>query len=441
MKEKEAMEFLAQAGSLGIVPGLETVRELCRRLGNPQKELRFIHLAGTNGKGSVSAYLAAVLKCAGYRVGRYFSPAISQYREIIQVNDRSIPVKAFCKGLEQIREVCAQMTAQGYAHPTVFEMETVLGFLYFREKQSDIVVLETGMGGLLDATNVVEHTVAAVLTSISMDHMGFLGKSLKEIAAQKAGILKAARPVICGQQPPEAMEVIAAKAAELGCPLLYAGPGKISHVHFGLKRQRFDYGTLRGLEIALAGPCQVENAALAVETLLELQRQGYAISEEALYKGLAEAVWPGRFSILGEKPYFIADGAHNADAAKRLAQSLTFYFTNKRIVYIIGVLRDKAYEEILSATHSLADQIITVTPPDNKRALTAYELAGEVAKVHPNVTAADSLEEAVEMAYLLAGKEDVIVAFGSLSYLGRLMEIVSRRNERCREGRSASARK
>ncbi len=430
MKEREAREFLAQAGNYGIVPGLETMGELCRRLGNPQEKLQFVHIAGTNGKGSVSAYIATVLQEAGYRVGRYFSPAVFQYREIIQVNGRCIPVKALCRGLEQIQEICGQMTGEGHAHPTAFEIETALGFLYFREKQCDIVVLETGMGGLLDATNIVENTVLAVLTSISMDHMKFLGKTLGEIAAQKAGILKATRPVVCGEQQEEAMEVIQAEAARLACPLVLAGRGMVSHVQYGLKRQHFDYGILRGLEITLAGSCQIENAALAVGTILELGKQGYVIPEEALRKGLCETVWRGRFTILGERPYFVADGAHNADAAKRLAESITFYFTNKRIVYIIGVLRDKAYEEILSATHFLADQIITVTPPGNTRALSAYELAGEVARIHPRVTAADSLEEAVEMAYLLTGKEDVIVAFGSLSYLGRLSEIVSQRGER-----------
>lgn len=423
MNERQVMEYMEQVSAYGIVPGLDSIRELCRELGDPQKELRFVHIAGTNGKGSVSAFLAEILKCAGYRVGRYLSPTLFQYRERIQVNGSCITKAALGRGVERIKGICDGMVARGLSHPTPFEIETALGFLYFREKACDVVVLETGMGGLLDATNIVENTLAAVLTSVSMDHMQFLGDTPEKIAFQKAGIIKRGCRVVSAVQRKEVMEVIRAGAEAMGCPLQAVKPEMLSHVRYGLEKQSFDYGRLKKLELSLAGKYQIENAALAVETVEALGEQGLSVSEEALRLGLSRTQWPGRFTLIGKKPYFIVDGAHNEDAAVRLAESLEFYFTNKRVIYIMGVLKDKEYEKIIASTHALADQIITVTPPGNPRALPAYELARAVAEVHCDVTAADSLEEAVEMSRLLAGKEDVIVAFGSLSFLGRLMKI------------------
>ncbi|MDE7351451.1 MAG: bifunctional folylpolyglutamate synthase/dihydrofolate synthase [Acetatifactor sp.] len=427
MNERQVMEYMEQAGRYGISPGLESIRELCRRLGDPQKQLKFVHVAGTNGKGSVSAYLASALKEAGYRTGRYLSPTLFGYRERIQVNGRYITKKALCEGIGQIRHICDEMAAAGLPHPTPFEIETALAFLYFRDRACHIVVLEAGMGGELDATNLVENTVVSVLTSISMDHMKFLGNTLGEIARQKAGILKQGRPAVSAWQQAEAFKEIAVRAEELNCSLTAADPGRLTRVRYGLERQYFDYGGFRRLEITLAGKYQVENAALAVDVLRVLGEQGFPVSEEKLRKGLRETVWPGRFTVIDRKPYFVVDGAHNADGAERLAESVRFYFTNRRIIYIMGVLRDKDHEAIIARTHSLADQIITVTPPDNPRALSAFELAQEAARVHENVTAADSLEEAVEMSRMLAGKEDVIIAFGSLSFLGRLMELAGGR--------------
>lgn len=426
MNEKEAMAFLDEAAGYGIVPGLNSIRELCGRLGDPQEDLKFVHVAGTNGKGSVCAYLASVLKAAGYRVGKYISPAVFTRREEIQVNDRNITVKAFCQGLERIRDACGGMTAEGLPHPTAYEIRTALGFLYFKEKRCDVVVLETGMGGCLDATNIVENTLVSVIASVSMDHMKFLGNSLAEIAAQKAGIMKKGQPVVSMRQEEEAAEVISEKAADLGCPLTVVDPQCLRNIRYGLKHQRFDYGNWKRMEITLAGKYQPENAALALEAVNSLRDGGLSIPEEAVRRGLAETKWHGRFTVIGEKPCFVIDGAHNEDAARRLAESIEFYFTNKRIIYIIGVLKDKEYGKIIRLTASRAEHIITVTPPDNPRALPAYELAREVALVHPQVTAVDSLEEAVEMSALLAGKEDVIIAFGSLSYLGRLTEIVEK---------------
>ncbi len=427
MNDRETMEYLESLKSYGIVPGLDSIRELCRRMGNPQDALKFVHIAGTNGKGSTLAYVSTVLKTAGYKVGRYISPTIFEYRERIQVNGRPITKTALCEGVEVVKTCCDAMVAEGLPHPTPFEVETALAFWYFLKKNCDIVVLETGMGGLTDATNLIQTTLVAVLASISMDHMQFLGKSLQEIAVQKTGIVKSGCTVVSMKQSDAAMTVVCDVSAEKKCPLRIADVSEAKHMKYGVEKQRFDYKGMKNLEIRLAGKFQIDNAVLAIETIDALREKDFSISEKALRKGLQDTVWQGRFSILSKKPYFIVDGAHNEDAAQKLANSIEFYFTNKRIIYIMGILKDKEHEKIIDLTHKYADQIITVTPPDNPRAMHAYELAQEIVRVHPQVTAVDSLEEAVEMSYLLAGKDDVIIAFGSLSYLGRLIKIVENR--------------
>ncbi len=426
MNDQEIMEYIEYVSGLGIVPGLDSIRELLKRMGNPQKELAFVHIAGTNGKGSVLAYISTILKEAGYKVGRYLSPVIFEYREKIQVNEKMISKKALGEGISMIREICTQMQEEGLPHPTVFEIETALAFWYFKEKKVDIVVLETGMGGLMDATNVVENTLVAVLVSIGMDHMQFLGDTLEKIATQKAGIIKENCLVASMENPKEVLQIIENTASQKNAPLTVVSKDHISHVKYGLKKQQFDYAGFKKLEVQLAGNFQVINAALAVKVVQLLGQKGYPVNEAAIRKGLLNTVWRGRFTVLSQKPLFITDGAHNIDAAEKLIQSIEFYFTNRRIIYIMGMLKDKDVEKVIEMTHSYADQIITVTTPNAKRTLSAFELASMVAKVHPNVTAVDSMEEAVEMSKLLCGKEDVILAFGSLSFQGKLMEIVDR---------------
>lgn len=433
MNYKEALAYVDSLKKCGIVPGLTSITELCRRLGDPQKRLRFVHIAGTNGKGSVLAYVSTILKAAGYRTGRYISPVIFMYCEKIQINGRKISQGAMAEMLTWVREACDAMVADGLPQPTPFEVETAAAFLFFAENECEIVVLETGMGGREDATNLIGTTLAAVLAPISMDHMQFLGKTLGSIAAHKAGIIKNNCYVISAPQEPEAMAEIEKEAEEKGCSVTVAG--EPARVKYGLEKQRFSYrdryGTeYRDLEITLAGRCQPENAALAVEVIAALGQAGYPVTEKQLRKGLLATEWPGRFQIIGKRPLFVLDGAHNEAAAKKLADSVRFYFTNRRIIYIMGILKDKEYEKVVAQTYAYADQIITVTPPDNPRALPAYTLAQTVREYRPGVTTADSLEEAVEMAYLLAKPEDVILCFGSLSYLGRMTDIVKGRQKK-----------
>lgn len=433
MKYEQALEYVESLKTYGIVPGLSSITELCRRLQNPQNALSFVHIAGTNGKGSVLAFVSTILKCAGYKTGRYLSPVISDYREKIQINNRPISKKAFCECLEEVKAACDAMTEDGFPHPTPFEVETALAFLYFKRSGCEIVVMETGMGGREDATNLITTTKVAVLTPVSMDHMQFLGKTLEEIAWQKAGIIKNDCYVISAAQNKEVLTVFQKEAEEKhALPVMVRDAVKVK---YGLEKQKFTYETTEGrcysnLEITLAGKHQIQNASLAVEVVEKLAHCSYRVDEKYLRKGLTETVWPGRFQILAKKPLFIADGAHNEDAAKKLAESIRFYFTNKRIVYIMGILKDKEYEKVIAETYAYADQIITVTPPENVRALSALELAQTVKEYHPRVTVAGSLEEAVEMAYLLAGREDVIISFGSLSYMGRLAEILQKRQKK-----------
>lgn len=428
MNYQEVMDYVESLKVYGSVPGLLNIENLCRKLCNPQDALTFVHIAGTNGKGSVLSFVSAVLKEAGYRTGRYISPVIFDYRERIQIGGRMISKADLCRGMSLMKEICEELVSEGQPHPTAFEIETTLAFWYFREKKCDIVVLETGMGGELDATNIVKNTAAAVFTSISLDHKAVLGHSLARIARTKAGIMKPGCRVITAQQPAEVMKELKSKAGELDLSLTVAGKEPVRKIKSNLEKQKFTHDGLMDLEIHLIGRYQVDNAVLAIETIRALSEVGYPVSEKALRKGLMEAVWPGRFQLLCKKPVFVADGAHNPDGARRLADSIGFYFTNKRIIYIMGILRDKDKEEILKATCPYAHQILTV-PTRGERGLSSYELACEVKNFHDNVTALDSVQEAVELSFLLAGKEDVVIAFGSLSYLGELIETVKNRDK------------
>lgn len=430
MNYREAMSYMEDLQQYGSVMGLTTMRELCARLKNPQDQLKFVHIAGTNGKGSVLAYISTVLSAAGYRTGRYISPTVKEYRERFQIDGRMITQSGLCKYLEQVKEAAEAMAAEELPHPTAFEVETAVAFLYFLDKQCDIVVLETGMGGALDATNVITTTLAAVLTSVSMDHMGVLGDSIEQIAAAKAGIIKDKCYVISAKQTPEAIKVIRQAALARKAKFYTADVSRVKNVRYGISGQHFSYDKYKNIGITMAGQFQIENAVVAVEAIAVLGRAGYPVAEDKLRLGMEQTHWPGRFDIIGKKPLFIADGAHNEDASKRLAESIRFYFTNRRIIYIMGMLKDKEYDKVIRNTYELAEHIITVTPPITNRAMHAYDLAQAVREYHDSVTAADSVQEAVEIAYLLAGqdKDCVIIAFGSLSYLGELMNVVEHRD-------------
>ena len=443
MTEKELRDYLDYLNTLGRVPGLENIRNLCKELGDPQDHLSFIHIAGTNAKGSVGAYLAGALTTAGLKVGRYISPTIVNWRERIMIGNRMISKKDLLEGMEVVKGACDEMQKKGLSQPTSFEVETALGFLYFLKKGCDIVILECGMGGELDATNVVKTTLMEVITPIGMDHEAFLGNTLSAIAGQKAGIIKPHTLVVSGAQEKEAAAVLETVCKKQNARLAVCDPEEIDKIRYGMKKQSFRYKKRFPVSISLAGTYQIDNAHLAVkaldvltgETALEQRDQmpevalrsldiiRKKVTEKKIAEGMLTATWPARFQLLSQKPTLVIDGAHNRPAAKRLAQSLKFYFPNRRIVYIMGVFQDKDVEGILEETAQLAAQIIAIRLPDAQRSMDALSLAKAAAKYNPNVTTADSVEEALEMAGLLAGKEGVIVAFGSLSYLGRIIEL------------------
>lgn len=425
MNYKEARVYLDKVSKYGSVLGLESMRELLRRLGDPQNELKFIHISGTNGKGSVLAYLSTILSGAGYRTGRYISPTLFSYRERIQVDGEYIEKESLACHVTAIAAAAEDMQKAGLPSPTVFEIETALAFLYFKEKRCDIVTLEVGCGGLLDATNVITTTLMEVIASISMDHTDLLGDTLAKIAAQKAGIIKPDTMVVSAQQKSEAAQVIEDTCKEQHCTLQMVDESKISNVHYGAEGQTFSYKTWENVAISLAGSYQIKNAALALEGVEALRKLGYALSDQQVREGLLHTAWRGRFTTLRRDPTVIIDGAHNPAAALELKESLERYFPGKMLYFVMGMFKDKDYAQVIDLTAPLARHIITVETPGNPRAMPARELAEAVGKVNPSVEWADSVAHGVEKALAMAGKEDAVIVFGSLSFLGEAADAVN----------------
>lgn len=418
MNYTEARVYLDEVSKYGSVLGLENMRELLGRLGNPQDDLKFIHISGTNGKGSVLAYLSTILSGGGYRTGRYISPTLFSYRERIQVDEQKIEKESLAHHVTAIAKAIEEMKAENAGNPTAFEVETALAFLYFKEKDCDIVVLETGLGGALDATNIIKTTVMEVIAPISMDHMEFLGDTLEKIAMQKAGIIKPHTAVVSASQEPDAKKVLDHVCKENQCSIYMVDPAQITDVLYDVEEQQFSYKNWKNVKITLAGSYQILNAALALEGVEELRRLGYHLTDEQVRQGLYRAVWRGRFTLLSKNPAVIIDGAHNPGAAKELKHSLDLYFKGKDLYYIFGVFQDKDYQEVIRLTAPLAKHIVTVQTPGNPRALPADELKEAVQAVNPSVEAAQSIQEAVKKSLQLAKNEDAIIIFGSLSFLG-----------------------
>ena len=436
MTYKEARVYLDAMSRYGSVLGLDTIRGLLEELGNPQKDLKFIHIAGTNGKGSVLAYTSTILSEAGYRTGRYVSPTVLSYREKIQVDGEWISEADLTELTEEIKEAIARLETAGAPIPTLFEVETAMAFLYFKKKRCDLVVLESGLGGRLDATNIVKTTVLAAFATISMDHIGVLGNTIEEIAADKCEIIKPGCNVVSAKQKPEVKKILEEKAERTGCPFTEAKPELLTiqkETYKGMDIETPDFGSLHS---GLTGECQKENLATALEIIQELRKDGYKISEEAVQNGVAKTSWQGRFTCLRENPPLIVDGAHNEDAAKKLATSLQRYFPDYNVHLIMGVFKDKEYEKITALLCPDAAHVYTIHLPNEERTLAAGALAEEATKYCENVTAfekADAhsdLKDALKNAYGNAKKEKeenqkaVVIACGSLSYLGDAIQIV-----------------
>ena len=426
MTQNELWDFIEENSARGSVYGLDSMRRLLEKTGHPERKLKIIHIAGTNGKGSTLCYIASILKACGYKTGTYSSPAVFDYREKIGLNGHMISVKDLCTYMQEIKDICDEIVSEGNPMPTLFEMETALSFKYFADKGCDFAVIECGCGGRDDATNIIDNKELAVFAKISMDHMKLLGDTLEKIADAKSGIIKKGCSVVTSVQESAAYKILENAAKENGCEIYVADePLKVKTA---FTKTVFDLPGFEKLETSMLGSYQPGNAGTAVKAALALRDRGFKISDNAIRKGIAGAVNPGRFEVIGNKPLFIIDGAHNEDAAKRLAESMEIYLKGKPLIFICGVLADKEYDKVMALTVDKAAFIITVTPPGNKRALDKQALSDTVMKYNKNVTTADSVEEAAEMAVLLAGQKNnkcAVVAFGSLSYLGRLKKYVT----------------
>lgn len=432
MTYEEARKYIDESNQYGSKLGLDTITELMNRLGNPQDKLNVIHIAGTNGKGSTAAFIASILTSAGYRIGRYLSPAVFTYRERIQISNPAsgkttyITEKGVSDTISVVKPVCDAMAGEGLSHPTSFEIETAMAYLYLASEQVDFAVIEVGLGGRLDATNVIKKPVCSVITSISMDHMQFLGDTLGKIAGEKAGIIKKGAPVITSNTNPEVLGVLKQVCGDLNAELTVADAADAQQIRYSPEKTEFLYRG-RQYEISLLGEYQLQNAILAAESADVLRRLGYPLKEDQISTGLLHAKWSGRFEIISKAPYFIIDGAHNEDAALQLSHTIQTYFPKRKLIFIMGVLADKDYRKILQLTAGYAKVIFTITP-HNSRALSSASLAEE-ARTYTGgqVIDAVTVNSAVKLAYEKTGKDDVILAFGSLSYLGEIRKCINDR--------------
>ena len=412
----EAQNYIEEKNRLGVVPGLTQVKELLTRLGNPQNACRTLHIAGTNGKGSVFAFVQEGLLAAGYHVGRYISPTIFTYLERFQIDKTSMSRQEFAMYITRVSEVVTQMEKDGFAGPTAFEIETAIAFLYFKERNVDYVLLECGMGGRLDATNVLEKAEITVFSQISMDHMQFLGDTLADIAKEKAGILKHGSFCIASPQQKEVSEVLADICLEKQVPYEEVRPEAWNVMSMDLTGSTFsdEKGTYT---IRLLGEHQITNAQTAVCVLRKLQ-----IEDACIRAGLERTSWPGRLTKVQEKPYIFVDGAHNEAAWRYLRLAVQKYFTNRRIIYIIGVLKDKEYDKMVEILAPTMARAVTITPA-TPRGLPKEVLAHLLEAKHVPTDMAQTSAEAMRIALRYAAKEDVILVCGSLSFLSDYLSV------------------
>lgn len=410
MTYQEALTYIHSISWRGSKPGLERISGMMEQLGNVQEDLKFIHIAGTNGKGSVSAMLSSVLTAAGYRTGLFISPYIMRFNERMQVNGMPISDEELAEIIAEVQPVAESMAER----PTEFEIITAAAFLWFARQKCDIVVLETGLGGRLDATNLISKNVCAVITNLGMDHTEYLGNTLGEIAGEKCGILKPGCPVVAYRSAPEAMKVIRARAKELECPVRTADFGKIKALSADLQGQTFQYKQFPELTVHLLGAHQLKNAAVALETISVLRKAGWEIPDEAVVQGMDATRWPGRFEVLQDNPLVIVDGAHNPQGVESLIAAVKEYLPGQHIVCVTGVLADKDWKPMMDRLKTVVSDFVAVTP-DSPRALGNVRLARYLTDRQHWVSVADDVEKgltgALERAKATGG---MVLACGSL---------------------------
>lgn len=392
MTYEESLEYIEKLKILGSKPGLSRVTELAENMGNPHKNLKIIHVTGTNGKGSVCAMLDTILQKAGFKTGRFSSPWIERINEYISVNGNEISDENFAELICEVKTKSDEMADS----PTEFEMIAVAALSYFVKEKCDIVIVETGMGGLEDATNFIETPVLSIITGVAIDHTKFLGETVEEIALQKAGIVKEGVPVLFGGDDEAALKVIEKNATEKKAEFYSTDEKALDVISSDIYGNKFIY---RGIEIelALAGAYQLKNAMTAIDAVDILATQGIEIADENIVAGMASVKWKGRFEILNEKPLLIFDGGHNVNGVLNFAKTVKDYFGDEKVNIITGILADKEYKKIAKILSMLADEVFTVTP-DNPRALPAEEYAKVFEENGIKATSFKNISDAVKTA-------------------------------------------
>ena len=414
MEYREALAYLDGARWNGAEPALRRIRELLAALGDPQKELKFVHIAGTNGKGSCAAMLASVLRAAGYRTGLYTSPYLYRFSERMQINGEQIPDEMLTRCVESVREKAEKMED----HPTEFELITAAALLWFLRENCGIVVLEAGLGGRFDATNAIDAPECSIIMNIGLDHTRILGDTVEKIAAEKAGIIKAGVPCVVYGQTGSVLDVFRARCAELSSPLAVTDFSSIVSEFDSLEGQVFSY---KGAQYALSllGAHQRRNAAVVIEAAKILCGKGWKIEQDALEHGLYAAAWPGRFELCCDEPAFIVDGGHNPQCAETVRDNLLHYFPDKRRILLLGILADKDYPELTAILNEAADEYICITP-ESPRALPAKELADYLNRFNKPVAVCDTIRDGVSLALDRSDGESVVCAVGSLYSVGEI---------------------
>ena len=416
MTYTQALDYIHHVTWRGSRLGLERTRELLERMGNPQNKLKFIHVAGTNGKGSTCAMLAHTLALAGYRTGLYISPFINRFNERMQINGKSIDDAELADITKYVRPFADAMAD----HPTEFELITAIAIEYFARSKTDIVVFEVGMGGMLDSTNVINTPELAIITNIGLDHTRELGPAITDIARAKAGIIKPGGDVLIYDQNPEADAVFAAICQEQGAKLRVTDHSRIQNISVSLDDLSFDCEPYGQLHCSLVGSYQTKNVVVAITALEILREKGWRISDQNLKDGLSGVRWPARFEVLGRNPIFVADGGHNPQGVAAVAESLRLHFPDQKITFLLGVMADKDVAHMIESIGPIAREFIAVTP-NNPRAMTAAELAGLLKQLGFVATVCDSVEQGVIVAKDRAGKDGVVCALGSLYMLGDVL--------------------
>ncbi|MCU9806745.1 MAG: bifunctional folylpolyglutamate synthase/dihydrofolate synthase [Paraclostridium dentum] len=428
MNYNEALQFIHESHKFGMRLGLDNIKKLLELLGNPQNNLKIIHVAGTNGKGSTCSFISSILKESGYKVGLYTSPFLETFTERIRVNGENIREEEVGKIVSLIKEKIEIMVSEGYSYPTEFEIVTAMAFYYYNQEKVDFVALEVGLGGRYDATNVIDKPVVSAITSISLDHTGILGDTLAKIAFEKGGIIKENCPTIVYPQQEEASEVIKNICAEKKSKYIECDFKNIeiksSNINSQIYNCNINGKELRDLEIKLIGDHQIKNSIVALNVIEYLNDIKITnISEENIRKGLLETKWPGRIEKISENPMFIIDGAHNEEGAKSLANSIDKYFENKNKILVIGMLEDKDIDSVLDLLIPKFNKVITTTP-DNPRAIDANKLKEKIERYNIEVTCEPNIKEAVDYALKISNKDDVIISAGSLYMIGNVRTII-----------------